>query len=486
MGSPYQLRPNITFHLFISSPPCGDAACCVGKVDQEGGGGRPIGVRPMHGVPSMGGRGRSLPAVEESLSQNWRGDGHWPGFGRSSTQGKLRAKLDSGESLTPLPPPVRSGGVASSAEGGNGGGAVPAKAGGVNGRMCKMSCSDKLLRMNALGIQGSLLSHFLNAPIHISSVTCGDGTDGGGGQGARRSMYCHAEISRAICCRLGRGRTDGASAIPPLVLNQPYYVNHPALHRASATAPPPPRGLETGGAGHGVKRADRAAVWSQGGKLELLCHARGGGGVSGKTPVQLLQELCQSAPGVEGAVAVWEVVVGKAGGFDAKVIALGAVGEGSGGSKVEARQKAARVLLEVVGVCFMGKGSRVSQARQFDDFKWLVEGEPEMAGEGIGSDSHGGFRGAKRGGRGYLEAKGMLMAYLEQTFEQTWIERGPIVVGVRGTGDANGDASSATAPSLHPAAQVAPPRLPSPPDPGSPAAALGVAPPSSLLDPTEV
>ena len=54
------------------------------------------------------------------------------------------------------------------------------------------TCSDKILRWNVLGLQGSLLSSLLDEPLYLSTLTVGRKLSG-------------AICRRAVCCRLGHG-----------------------------------------------------------------------------------------------------------------------------------------------------------------------------------------------------------------------------------------------------------------------------------------
>jgi len=117
-GGGYKLKPNIHFHLYISTAPCGDAR-----------------IFSPHGQD-----------VET-------GDRH----PNRKARGQLRTKIESGEGTIP----VRSSGF------------IQTWDGVLEGeRLLTMSCSDKIARWNVLGIQGALLCHFMH-PIYLESIILG-------------------------------------------------------------------------------------------------------------------------------------------------------------------------------------------------------------------------------------------------------------------------------------------------------------------------
>ncbi|KAM9852095.1 double-stranded RNA-specific adenosine deaminase [Aulostomus maculatus] len=159
-----RIKSDITFHLYISTAPCGDGALFDKSCSETG------------------------DEVE----------GHQPLF-ENGKQGKLRTKVENGEGTIP---------VESSA-------IVPTWDGIQHGeRLRTMSCSDKILRWNVLGLQGALLSHFLH-PIYLKSITLG-------------YLYSHGHLTRAVCCRLARDGEAFAKSLPP-----PFMLNHPEVGRVS-------------------------------------------------------------------------------------------------------------------------------------------------------------------------------------------------------------------------------------------------------------
>ncbi|KHN84746.1 Double-stranded RNA-specific adenosine deaminase [Toxocara canis] len=152
------LRPSLSFHLFVNTAPCGD--------------------------------GRTFSFTSEDLAS---GSAHKPQFDKN--KGMLRTKIECGEGTIPVSDDV------------------PFQTmDGIFGgeRLRTMSCSDKILKWNSLGIQGCLLTAFMH-PIYLRSLSVG-------------RLFHYGHLSRSVCCRLGAS----------LKLPQHFTLNHPYL--ASCTA----------------------------------------------------------------------------------------------------------------------------------------------------------------------------------------------------------------------------------------------------------
>ncbi|XP_062959839.1 double-stranded RNA-specific adenosine deaminase isoform X2 [Cynocephalus volans] len=165
-GEKLQIKKSVSFHLYISTAPCGDGALFDKSCSDR--------------------------AVESTDSR------HYPVF-ENPKQGKLRTKVENGEGTIP----VESSDIVPTWDGIR-----------LGERLRTMSCSDKILRWNVLGLQGALLTHFLH-PVYLKSVTLG-------------YLFSHGHLTRAICCRVtrdGNAFKDG--------LRHPFIVNHPKVGRVS-------------------------------------------------------------------------------------------------------------------------------------------------------------------------------------------------------------------------------------------------------------
>ncbi|XP_078259709.1 double-stranded RNA-specific editase 1 isoform X2 [Rhinoraja longicauda] len=157
-GGGFKLKENVQFHLYISTSPCGDAR-----------------IFSPHEA-----------AVED------QGDKH----PNRKARGQLRTKIESGEGTIP----VRSSNT------------IQTWDGVLQGeRLLTMSCSDKIARWNVLGVQGALLSHFME-PLYFASIILG-------------SLYHADHLSRAVYQRIG-----DIEELPSI-----YTLNRPLLSGISNT-----------------------------------------------------------------------------------------------------------------------------------------------------------------------------------------------------------------------------------------------------------
>ncbi|RZF40214.1 hypothetical protein LSTR_LSTR011988 [Laodelphax striatellus] len=155
----YKLKDDVKFHLYINTSPCGDARI----------------FSPHEAIGDE--------ALDKHPNRNSRG--------------QLRTKIESGEGTIP---------VKSSA-------GIQTWDGVLQGqRLLTMSCSDKVARWNIVGVQGALLSHFVE-PIYLASISLG-------------SLFNVTHMYRAMAGRI----ECTVHGLPP-----PYRLNKPSLGVTSSS-----------------------------------------------------------------------------------------------------------------------------------------------------------------------------------------------------------------------------------------------------------
>ncbi|XP_022085646.1 adenosine deaminase domain-containing protein 1-like isoform X2 [Acanthaster planci] len=170
-GSPrLLLKEGVTFHLYLNSAPCGD------------------GARFVRDCP---------PVITENDLYLMQCGSHYPTQQPDTAQGKLTAVGQDG-----VPVAVEQLELVESMD------ALKKK-----NPFCVMSTSDKLLLWNVLGLQGALLSQFME-PVYLETITLG-------------SNYDHGHLARAVCCRVDDDLTE--------LLPIGYSVHHPLIGRVSKT-----------------------------------------------------------------------------------------------------------------------------------------------------------------------------------------------------------------------------------------------------------
>ncbi|KXZ53938.1 hypothetical protein GPECTOR_6g856 [Gonium pectorale] len=395
VGPCLRVRPGVRLHMFISKPPCGDAT-----VSRAGEGSASRVAAELRRVCDTAAArlGWHLPTDCCLLD---------PTNAATASCGKLRAKPAVGsEALSPLPRPGQEAEL----------------------ELAKVSCSDKLARWNALGLQGALLGALMGEPLYLSSITVAIGS-------ATAERCTRGALARAVCCRLrphspprppGEGQGTGTGQIQgparlrwaqveqrSLQMPVPFRVAHPALHLTTAS-----NGLRAGAASGGASSA-RSLNWNAG-EWDVLEVTRGfDGGLEFQLPLH-------ASP---------TVVAAAAGG------GAGRLGPAAGGSGAALGSSAAgpqfsRLCKSALGECFArlsgalgnnSSGQAPGQPLSSPRKRLRLEPGDSATGAGAGQRTYGK---AKRANAAYGAARALLYGHFQALTGQGWLRRSERVAGL--------------------------------------------------------
>lgn len=193
----FRLKTGISFHLYISTAPCGDA--------------------------------RVFSPADASVV-----DAH----PLRQSRGQVRVKIEAGEGSIPAESQVQTWDGILAGE-----------------RLFTMSCSDKLARWNLLGLQGALLSLYIE-PVYLKSIVIG-------------SLYQQQHLLRAVYSRI-----SGVQGLP-----ERFIPTLPLLHALSS---PPPRVAQ--------KSPSTSFNWTWGDSEVEIIHCKTGK-LDDRVPSRLCKQL---------------------------------------------------------------------------------------------------------------------------------------------------------------------------------------------------
>ncbi|BFZ22670.1 hypothetical protein BsWGS_25709 [Bradybaena similaris] len=197
----FEVKAGIRFHLYVSTAPCGDTRV-FSPHDKESNGQKDADASDSgHSVDSPAGEaGTGVRSEDNPDGAPSEGDKH----PNRRARGLLRTKIESGEGTIPVKVS----------------GTIQTWDGVLQGeRLLTMSCSDKITRWNVLGLQGSLLSHFL-MPVYLSSIIIG-------------SWYHSEHMVRGVYGRVSHMKFPS----PIFRLNKPFLsgISSPECRQAGKT-----------------------------------------------------------------------------------------------------------------------------------------------------------------------------------------------------------------------------------------------------------